>query len=190
MLCVWYIHLTRAKPIRERGCYIRTVTARVQLQKKKLWSWASWCLAPRWTDWRWTASHEVTLTLILSCWSSRLRVAVVRSEQLVAEAGGSLGTQRKGMSAVGSRYQATASEDWEDFMCAVVTVIFGMCETVVVICSYELFKSSINLITNPKPICHHLSHDSIQHLENCTLQCIQYNKHKLHELEIVWNVTV
>jgi hypothetical protein len=43
----------------------------------------------------------------------------VRSEKLTAEAGGNLGTQRKG----NVRYQATASED---FMCAVVTVIFGV----------------------------------------------------------------
>jgi hypothetical protein len=40
-----------------------------------------------------------------------LRVAVVRSEKLIAEAGVSSGTQRKGTSAVENRYQATASED-------------------------------------------------------------------------------
>jgi hypothetical protein len=34
------------------------------------------------------------------------------------------------MSAVGSCCQATASEDQEDFMCAVVTVIFGVCNSV------------------------------------------------------------
>jgi hypothetical protein len=34
------------------------------------------------------------------------------------------------MSAVGSSYQATASEDREDFMCAAVTVIFGVCNSV------------------------------------------------------------
>jgi hypothetical protein len=38
---------------------------------------------------------------------SRLRVAVVRSEKLVAEAGDSSGTQRKGNV---RRYQATANE--------------------------------------------------------------------------------
>jgi hypothetical protein len=31
--------------------------------------------------------------------------------------------------AFGSRYQATASED-EDFMCAVITVNFGVCNSV------------------------------------------------------------
>jgi hypothetical protein len=46
-----------------------------------------------------------------------LRVTVVRSEKLVTEAGDTEGTQRKGTSAAGSRYQATASED---FMSAVV----------------------------------------------------------------------
>jgi hypothetical protein len=34
------------------------------------------------------------------------------------------------MSVVGNRYQATASEDREDFMCVVVTVIFGVCNSV------------------------------------------------------------
>jgi hypothetical protein len=49
----------------------------------------------------------------------------VRSEKLVAEAGESSGT-----SAVESRYQATASEDWEDFLCALVTVIYGVYSSV------------------------------------------------------------
>jgi hypothetical protein len=40
-----------------------------------------------------------------------LRVAVVRSEKLVVEAGDTSGTQRKRTFAVGSRYQAEASED-------------------------------------------------------------------------------
>jgi hypothetical protein len=48
----------------------------------------------------------------------------------VAEAGDRSGTQSKGTSAFGSRYQATAREDCEDFMCAVGTVIFGMCNSV------------------------------------------------------------
>jgi hypothetical protein len=52
-----------------------------------------------------------------------LRVAVVRSEKQVAEVGDRSGTHRKGMSAVGSHYQAMANEDWEDFMCAVVVVL-------------------------------------------------------------------
>jgi hypothetical protein len=44
-------------------------------------------------------------------WPSHLRVTVVTSEELVAEAGDISGYQRKGTSAVESRYQATASED-------------------------------------------------------------------------------
>jgi hypothetical protein len=36
---------------RQRGCYIRTITAGILLEKK-LWSWASRGLEPRWTDWR------------------------------------------------------------------------------------------------------------------------------------------
>jgi hypothetical protein len=68
-----------------------------------------------------------------------LKVAVVRNEKLAAVTGDSSGTQRRGTSAVGSRYQATAIEDWEYFMYAVVIVIFGVCigEIVVVICTYE-----------------------------------------------------
>jgi hypothetical protein len=46
------------------------------------------------------------------------------SEKMVAEA------EESRTSAVGSRYQATASEASEDFMCAVVTVIFGVCNSV------------------------------------------------------------
>jgi hypothetical protein len=47
---------------------------------------------------------------------------------MVAEAGESSGTQRKGNVQRWNRYQATASEDWEDFKYAVVTAIFGVCE--------------------------------------------------------------
>jgi hypothetical protein len=36
----------------------------------------------------------------------------------------------KGTSAVGSRHQATASEDLVDFMCALVTMMFGVCISV------------------------------------------------------------
>jgi hypothetical protein len=49
----------------------------------------------------------------------------VRSEKLVAEARGQFGKPRRsGTTAVGSRYQVTASVDREDFTCAAVTVIF------------------------------------------------------------------
>jgi hypothetical protein len=46
----------------------------------------------------------------------------------------------RGIYIFGSCYQATTSEDVEDFMCAVVTVIFRVCKLVrlVVTCSYEL----------------------------------------------------
>jgi hypothetical protein len=52
--------------------------------------------------------------------TSPLRVVVVRSVKLVAKAGSSSGTQRKGNSAVGSHYQATAGEETENFTCAAV----------------------------------------------------------------------
>jgi hypothetical protein len=62
--------------------------------------------------------------------SSSVRVIIVRRKKLVAEAGDSSGTQRKDTSVVGSHYQTTASEDLEDFMCAIVTVIFVVCNSV------------------------------------------------------------
>jgi hypothetical protein len=49
----------------------------------------------------------------------------------------------RGTSAVRSRYQATPSEDWEDFMCAVVTVIFGVCNSVTL--SYLLAATSVSV---------------------------------------------
>jgi hypothetical protein len=52
---------------------------------------------------------------------------VVRSEKLVAVAWEISGIQRKGNVSCGSHYQATASEDLEEFICTVVTVIFGVC---------------------------------------------------------------
>jgi hypothetical protein len=36
----------------------------------------------------------------------------------------------RGTSYIRSHYQATASKDYEDFMCAVVTVTFGVCNSV------------------------------------------------------------
>jgi hypothetical protein len=53
---------------------------------------------------------------------SQLRVAVVRRENLAAEAGEAEGG--RGTLTIENRYQATASVDLEDFMCAVVTLIF------------------------------------------------------------------
>jgi hypothetical protein len=50
----------------------------------------------------------------------------VRNEKIVANAADSYETQRKRTIAVGSRYQSTASEDFEYFICAVVTVVFGV----------------------------------------------------------------
>jgi hypothetical protein len=50
-------------PLVRWGCYIRTMTASVQLRKRNYWSWVSRGLSPRRTDWQWTDSREVTLTL-------------------------------------------------------------------------------------------------------------------------------
>jgi hypothetical protein len=49
---------------------------------------------------------------------------VVRNVKLVANAGTVLEPRGRGTTAVESLYQATASEDFEDIICAVVTVIF------------------------------------------------------------------
>jgi hypothetical protein len=58
------------------------------------------------------------------------------------------------MSAIESLYQATANENLKGFICAVFTVIPGVCDSArpVVMCSYDLTKTPINPITNPKAI--------------------------------------
>jgi hypothetical protein len=48
----------------------------------------------------------------------------MRSEKVVDEVRDSSGTQRKRTLTFESRYEATTSEDLEEFMCAVMTVIF------------------------------------------------------------------
>jgi hypothetical protein len=54
----------------------------------------------------------------------------VRSEKLVAEAGVGSGTQRYGNGRRCEPLQININEDREDFMCAVGTVIFGVCNSV------------------------------------------------------------
>jgi hypothetical protein len=95
------------------------------VEKKNLWSWVSRGRRQNELIGGKLPVVKVTLTLTLT-----LRVAVVRSEKLVAETGGSSGTQRKGNVHRWSCYQATATEDWEDFLCAVVTVIYGVYNSV------------------------------------------------------------
>jgi hypothetical protein len=53
------------------------------------------------------------------------------------------------------RYQATASEDIEDFMCVVVTAICKVCKSVILLKLVTSFKSPINPITNPNPVYSH-----------------------------------
>jgi hypothetical protein len=70
MLYVGNVHLTENQAYtyernpfsRQRGSYIRTITARVQVEKY-LWSWVSRGLALRRTDWRYTDSRKITLSL-------------------------------------------------------------------------------------------------------------------------------
>jgi hypothetical protein len=72
MLYVWNVHLTKGQETnpssRQRGCYIRFINAGVWW-KRNVWSWVSRGLTPRRTNWRYTASRKVslTLTLVLSC---------------------------------------------------------------------------------------------------------------------------
>jgi hypothetical protein len=80
--------------------------------------------------WSWASDDALTQDRLADWPFSQLRVAVARSEKLVAEVGDSSGTRGRGTSAVRSRYQATVSEDTEDFMCAIVTVIFGVFNSV------------------------------------------------------------
>jgi hypothetical protein len=49
------------------SCYIRTITASVQLKKKR-WSWVSRGLSPRRTDWRQAVSCKVNLTGCCDLW--------------------------------------------------------------------------------------------------------------------------
>jgi hypothetical protein len=51
-------------------------------------------------------------------------------EKLVAECGESSGTQWKRNVRFRSRYQATSSEDSEHIKCAVITLIFEVCNLV------------------------------------------------------------
>jgi hypothetical protein len=51
----------------------------------------------------------------------------VRSEKLLADAGDSLGTQRKGNVHRLKLLPSNGCKDWEDTMCAVVAVIFKVC---------------------------------------------------------------
>jgi hypothetical protein len=63
-------------------------------------------------------------------------------------------------------------------MCAVVTVVFGVrnvVETIIVICSYDLFKSSIKPSTNPNPIYRHLSRDNTL---KYFLKCMRAHRHE------------
>jgi hypothetical protein len=85
----------------------------------------------------------------------QLGVAVVRSEKLVAEAGDSSGTQRK--NSAERRYQAKARKDSKDFMRAIVTTVFEVCNSVRV---SQLFvvtirKFSINPNTNQNLVSNH-----------------------------------
>jgi hypothetical protein len=109
--------------IRERAPHQQT---RNRLTVIKIWSWApDGCLTPRQTG-RLIVGRNITLTQL-----SQLRViTVVRIEKLIAEIGTFQKSRGRGTSTVGSHYQATASEDCEARMCAVVTVIFGLCNSV------------------------------------------------------------
>jgi hypothetical protein len=80
-----------------------------------------------------------------------LRVAVVRGEKLVAEAGGQFWNPEEGESPPLKAVTKQRLVKTEKTMRAVVTVIFGVCNSM---SPSQLFvvKSSINPITNPNPV--------------------------------------
>jgi hypothetical protein len=121
-----HIHKRQTQSSRHRGCYIRTMTARVQLKEKSLVV-SLQGLGPE-TNWlavNHQSSNKFHFELL-----SQLTVPVVRNEKLVAEAGDSLGNpeegERRSLEAV-TKEQLVKTED---LMCAVVTVIFGVCTSV------------------------------------------------------------
>jgi hypothetical protein len=65
------------------------------------------------------------INLIMIC--GRLRVLVLRCEKLIAEAGFSREPRERRNSAIESRYQAKAIENWEDVTCAIVTMVICVC---------------------------------------------------------------
>jgi hypothetical protein len=82
----------------------------------------------------------------------------LRNGKLVAEARDSSGTKRKGgvhcWKPLPSSTVKTATENTS--LCVTVkTATENTSLCVIMICSHKLFKSSVNLITNPNPICSH-----------------------------------
>jgi hypothetical protein len=62
------------------------VAARVQLNKK-IWSWSSRGLAARRTDWRWTTSRKVSVSLSLSVFEKLIWASSIFSYELKTVAG-------------------------------------------------------------------------------------------------------
>jgi hypothetical protein len=91
-----------------------------------------------------------------SCQDLISRTVSSESSIAVVEAGKVREPRVKGSSASGNRYRTTAREDWEDFMCAVVTVNFGVCNSVRLSSLYvATFCKCSNPITNPNPVSGH-----------------------------------
>jgi hypothetical protein len=106
------------------------------------------------------------------------------SHKLNPRPGGLLTTIRQApvlSSVVGSRYQATASESWEYFMCAVVNMIFGVCnsETLSWLFVVTFYKFSINPITNLNAVNSHFVRVSV--LLIIRVQCFT-RVSELHEM--------
>jgi hypothetical protein len=70
----------------------------------------------------------------------------------------------RGASAVGSRYRATTGEDTadsENVVPAVVSCRVRELAIALYLLVVTFSKCSVNLVTNPKPVCSHTSRDSI-----------------------------
>jgi hypothetical protein len=85
---------------------------------------------------------------------SRLVNDLVRQELLWLRPGRVGEPRERGTSAVGSRYQAMAVKDCEDFIYAVVTANFGACNSVRLLSLFVITfcKCSISAVTNLNPI--------------------------------------
>jgi hypothetical protein len=119
--------------------------------ESKIWSWVSWDTEPRITVLTRASSKLAACQLVswdLQLW--QLRIRLLRPGRVREP-------RERRTFAAGSRYQATVSEDWEDFVYSVVTLIYGVCNSVrlsylfvVTFCKYL-----INPITNPNPVYRH-----------------------------------
>jgi hypothetical protein len=126
-----FARVVRGEINHQKSCSQQTVLLLQWLGKNK-WEVSKWaCLVM--SEW-----DDCCSSVVVSCWYKKL----------VAETRDSLESQKKGRSAVGSRYQATASEytaSWEDIIvCSSLLQSVWIRETVIITCKSRICKGSIN----------------------------------------------